>query len=67
MMRPYKFVVQAVVQECDEAGNVTGEAAAEPVTIYGTDVLAVWATTFAERLAEQQTKSPSPNTSGECA
>jgi hypothetical protein len=49
-LRPYKFVVQAVVQQVDEDGVVLGEAQAEPVVIFGCDELAKWATDFPDNL-----------------
>jgi hypothetical protein len=48
-LRPYKFIVQAVVQETNEDA-VVGEQTTEPVTLYGCDALAEWAGKFTERL-----------------
>lgn len=50
-LRPYKFVVQAVVQKLDEDGNVVDEPSAEPVVLFGCDALAEWARAFPEKLA----------------
>jgi len=50
-LRPYKFVVQAVVQEVDDEDNVTGEVIAEPAIIYGVSSLEQWARDFPEKLA----------------
>lgn len=54
-LRPYKFVVQAVVQQTDEDGNVTGETTTEPATVFGCDQLAEWAKAFPEKLAAAET------------
>lgn len=51
-MRPYKFVVQAVVQVVDGDGKVTGESAADPVTVFGVAELAEWAERFPDELAK---------------
>lgn len=58
-IRPYKFIVQAVVQEVDPDGNVITEHAAEPVQIFGCDQLAVWAEEFPENLKNAK-QSPQP-------
>lgn len=49
-LRPYKFIVQAVVQQVD-GETVVGESAAEPVTLFGADALVAWAEGFDEQLA----------------
>lgn len=54
--RPYKFLVQAVVQQIDEDGNVTGEAPTEPVTVFGCDALKQWADEFPAKLAVAATE-----------
>lgn len=50
-LRPYKFVVQAIVQQVDENGNVVGESPAEPVSIFGCEALSRWADDFPFELA----------------
>ena len=50
-LQPYKFIIQAVAQQIDDNGDVTGEATLEPVIVYGCDRLAEWATAFPDRLA----------------
>lgn len=55
-LRPYKFRVQAVVQEIDDQGNVIGERSVtatpgEPFEIYGCEALSEWATAFPDTLA----------------
>lgn len=53
MLKPYKFIVQAVLQRLDDDdGNVLGEAQTEPVVLFGCDQLAAWATEFPAKLAE---------------
>jgi hypothetical protein len=53
MLRPYKFVVQAVVQETD-ADDVTGESTTEPVVLFGCAALEQWARDFPDKLTEAQ-------------
>lgn len=48
---PYKFIVQAVVQQVDKDDNVTGEPQTEPVVLFGCDALEAWARDFPEKLA----------------
>ena len=57
-LRPYKFVVQAVVQDCGKDGNVLFEQTTEPVILFGCDALAKWASAFTVKLAEAE-KAPS--------
>ncbi len=45
-LRSYKFVVQAIVQQVDEDGNVAVEVQSEPVVIFGTAALEQWARDF---------------------
>lgn len=54
MLRPYKFVVQAVPQQVDENGKVVGEAETAPVVLFGCDQLTAWAEAFPEKLAEAE-------------
>ena len=48
-LRPFKFVVQAVLLE-EEDGKVTAERPVEPVVLYGADKLADWANAFEDNL-----------------
>lgn len=50
-LRPYKFVVTAIPQVVDDDGNVSGEAQADPVVLFGCDQLMEWAQVFPEKLA----------------
>lgn len=34
-MKPFKFVIQAVLVETDEDGKITAEFHSEPTTLYG--------------------------------
>lgn len=49
--KPYKFVVQSVVQVVEDE-EVTGEETLEAVTVFGVKALAEWAEAFAQRLDE---------------
>jgi hypothetical protein len=55
MLKPYKFLIQAVAQQIDDDGNVVGEsvisANGEPFTVFGCDSLAEFATAFPGKLA----------------
>lgn len=51
MLKPYKFVVQAIVQHV-EGDEVLGEQSSEPVTLFGSDALAKWAEGFDAKLAQ---------------
>lgn len=55
-LRPYKFIVQAVLQETDADGAVIGEPAAEPVTLFGCDALERWAREFPVLAASAERK-----------
>lgn len=55
-LRPFKFIVQAVLTEHDEEGNVVGERQAEPVALYGVDKLTKWAEDFDGQLAAAQAR-----------
>lgn len=50
-LRPYKFIVQAIVQELDDAEVVTGEKEAQPVVVFGVESLVSWANDFPKNLA----------------
>lgn len=50
-LRPYKFVVQAVVQETDEDGAVIAERPSEPVVVFSCSALEQWAREFPDKLA----------------
>jgi hypothetical protein len=50
--RPYKFIVQAVLQKVDAEGVVLAEASTEPVVVFGCEALADWASEFTEQLEE---------------
>ena len=55
MLRPYKFIVQAVPQVLDDEGNVVGESTdVQPVALFGCDALAKWADEFPVKLAEAE-------------
>jgi hypothetical protein len=51
MLKPFKFVVQAVLLEHDDGGVIIGEHAAEPVALYGVDALRAWTDRFPDELA----------------
>lgn len=50
MLRPYKFVVQAIAQQIDGEA-IVGEVQSEPVVVFGCDSLAEWAADFPAKLA----------------
>lgn len=51
MLKPFKFIVQAVVIEEDEEGNVVGETTSEqPNLLYGVDALKEYADGFQAQL-----------------
>lgn len=49
-LRPYKFIIQAVVQQIEDDA-VVGETASDPVTLFGSEAVVEWAESFAEKLA----------------
>jgi hypothetical protein len=58
-LRPYKFIVQAIVQQVDEDGNVVGELPVgapngDPVVLFGCDQLAEWAEAFPDKLGDAE-------------
>jgi hypothetical protein len=55
MIQPYKFIIQAVVQEV-EGKTVVGEQVAEPITVFGCEALEKWAREFPETLKSAVTK-----------
>lgn len=57
MLRPYKFVVQAIPQQVDAEGNVVGEAETQPVTLFGCDALEQWARDFPAKLADAEARA----------
>lgn len=57
-LRPYKFVVQAVVQELDQDGNVVAEHTTDPATVYGCAQLVEWASVFPAKLSEAKPAPP---------
>lgn len=51
-LRPYKFLVLAVLQQVDEGGNIIGEAQPQqPDAVFGVDGLARYAAGFEAALA----------------
>ena len=55
-LRPYKFVVVAIVQQANEDGSVTGELRSEPVEVFGLNGLTEWAAGFPAELTEAEAK-----------
>lgn len=59
-LRPYKFLVQPVVQQVDEEGNVVGEVFAaggpqnEPIVLFGVKALEEWARDFPKNLVQAE-------------
>lgn len=53
MIRPYKFIVQAVVQEVED-DVVVGERTTEPAIVFGTEALEAWAQEFTDKLATME-------------
>jgi hypothetical protein len=53
-LRPYKFVVQAIVQRVGQDGQVTGEVIGQQLEVFGCEGLAEWASDFADRLKDEQ-------------
>lgn len=56
----FKFMVQAVVVERDEQGEIIGEKVTEPVALYTAEKLAEWAMRFPDELAKVENE-PSPD------
>lgn len=52
--QPYKFIVQAVIQNLDNEGNVIGESQVEPVVVFGCADLERWARDFSENLEKAE-------------
>lgn len=63
-LKPYKFVVQAIVQQTDSEGRVISETAAEPVTIFGCQSLEDWAKDFPHKLKSAETEPKLQNNNG---
>jgi hypothetical protein len=53
-LRPYKFVVAAVVQRVGDDGQVAGEVVGQQVEVFGCESLSEWALTFPDRLKQEQ-------------
>jgi hypothetical protein len=60
-LRPFKFLVQAIVIEEDDAGEVLGERPGQVLTIYGVQQLAEWAANFESSLADAEIRDESLN------
>lgn len=58
MLKPYKFLVQAIVQQVDDDGTVVaelgigGQQQGEPAVLFGVDSLVEWAREFPAKLDE---------------
>lgn len=52
MLKPYKFVVQAIMIDVGDDGVVTGEAVAQPVQLFGVDAIHEYADAFPSILAQ---------------
>lgn len=50
-VRPLKYLVQLVLLEEDEQGDVIGERVAEPVALYSAGAVAQWLTQIDEQVA----------------
>ena len=69
-LKPFKFIVQAVLLEENGRGEVTGERSTEPVVFYSADHLKDWAADFDQVLLKamktdthlSQGKPDQPNT-----
>lgn len=57
-VKPYKFLVQAIVQQVDDDGNVTGEMSTEQAVVFGCDALEQWARDFPVKLADAAEHQP---------
>lgn len=53
-LRPYKFVVQAVVQQLDDDGEATGELEGQQVILFGCAALEKYAADFPKLLEAAQ-------------
>lgn len=60
-MRPYKFLIVAVVQEVDDDGTVIAELRYDrqghPLEVFGVDGLRVFADSFEQQLADARSPS----------
>ena len=69
-LKPFKFIVQAVLLEENDKGIVTGERSTEPIVFYSADKLQDWAADFDQVLLKamktdthlSQGKPDQPNT-----
>jgi hypothetical protein len=52
MLTPYKFIIQAVMLDLDENGDVRGEAVAQPEQVFGVDALHDYADAFPAKLSQ---------------
>ena len=49
-LKPFKFIVQAVMLEFDDEGNPVGEKASEPMTFYGREAVEKFIQEFDQHL-----------------
>ena len=49
-LKPFKFIVQAIMLEMDDEGNPVGEKASDPMSFYGLDALKEFARDFDQHL-----------------
>lgn len=54
MLRPFKYVVQAIVLEEDADGAIIGERRTEPEVFYSADEAQAWLAAFGENLARAE-------------
>lgn len=59
-LRPYKFIVYAIVQELDDTGAVVGEVTGMQHTKYGCAALEEWARAFPANLAIEEALAQEP-------
>lgn len=55
-LEPFKFIVQGILLDKDDDGNVIGERECRPVVLYGSDALQKWAEDFDDNLAKAKTE-----------
>ena len=51
-LKPFKFIVTAILLDVDDGGEPAGEVATDPVSIYGAENLERWAREFEANLTE---------------
>ena len=56
-LKPFKFIVQAVVIEENEDGVIVGERTSEPQVFYGSDALKTWLDSFMTELEDKSDAS----------